>query len=347
MSLSVSIKKNFGSFQLDVSFESEGVVLGFLGASGCGKSMTLRCIAGIEKPDEGRIVLNGRVLFDSKAHINLRPQERKIGYLFQNYGLFPNMTLEQNIRCGLCREKDKGKREQMLREIIERMVLTGLEGHRPSQLSGGQQQRTALARILVNQPEILLLDEPFSALDAYLKMQLETEMKEILHEFGRDVILVSHSRDEIYRLCGDVAIMDHGRLLGKGDVRKMFADPGSRQGAVLTRCKNIESAVKTGEFEVFVPHWGMHFTTCEPVKDHLCAIGIREHDFNPDVSVNRSAIRLVDETEDPFEWIEKFRYEGGDADGEPVWWRLAKDARPQEFPRELGVDPKNIMLLYQ
>ncbi|MCC8127154.1 MAG: ATP-binding cassette domain-containing protein [Clostridiales bacterium] len=347
MSLSVAIRKNFGSFQLDVAFESDGAVLGFLGASGCGKSMTLRCIAGIEKPDEGRIVLNGRVLFDSKARINLRPQERRVGYLFQNYGLFPNMTLEQNIRCGLCREKDKGKREQMLREIIERMVLRGLEGHRPSQLSGGQQQRTALARILVSHPEILLLDEPFSALDAYLKLQLETEMKQILHEFGRDAILVSHSRDEIYRLCGDVAIMDHGHLLGKGDVRRIFADPGSRQGAVLTGCKNIESAEKTGKYEVYVPRWGMHFTTDGPVRDHLCAIGIRAHYFSPEISVNRSEITLVDETEEPFEWIEKFRYVSGDTNCEPIWWRLSKDARSQKFPRELGIEPKNIMLLYE
>ncbi|MCD8368863.1 MAG: ATP-binding cassette domain-containing protein [Clostridiales bacterium] len=347
MSLSVSIRKNFGSFKLDTSFETDGAVLGFLGASGCGKSMTLKCIAGIERPDEGRIVLNGRVLFDSQAHINLRPQERRVGYLFQNYGLFPNMTLEQNIRCGLCREKDADRRERALREIIDQMVLSGLEDHRPSQLSGGQQQRTALARILVNGPEILLLDEPFSALDAYLKLQLETEMKQILREFGGDAILVSHSRDEIYRLCDEVAIMDSGHLLGKGSVKKMFSDPGSRQGAVLTGCKNIEAAEKSGEYEVYVPRWGMRFTTTSPVEDHLCAIGIRAHHFRPDVEVNRGRVIFVDETEEPFEWIEKFRYESANENCEPVWWRLAKEGKPQDFPQVLGVAPENIMLLYQ
>ncbi len=234
MSLLVDIKKDYGDFTLNVKFKSEDGITGFLGASGCGKSQTLKCIAGIETPDEGRIVLNGVTLFDREAGINLPPQKRRVGYLFQNYGLFPNMTLRKNILCGLQWEKDKAVREKIADEMIDKLQLRGLENHRPGELSGGQQQRTALARILVNKPDIILLDEPFSALDAYLRDQLEVEMRQILKQYDRPVILVSHDRDEIYRLCDQVAIMHEGSLQQMGAVTEVFAHPKTKQAAVLT-----------------------------------------------------------------------------------------------------------------
>lgn len=346
MSLFVSVKKNLGRFRLDCSFETEGEILGFLGASGCGKSMTLGCIAGIVTPDEGRIVLNGVTLFDSGRNINLPPQKRRVGMLFQNYGLFPNMTVEQNILCGLVAERDRKRKREAAREMMRKLMLVGLEKNRPHQLSGGQQQRTALARILVSRPEILLLDEPFSALDSYLRLQLQTEMKGILQDLRKDVILVSHSRDEIYRLCDKLAIMDQGRILGTGDIKGMFANPKSRQGAVLTGCKNIVEARKAGEYEVEVPPWGMRFVTGEPVQDHLAAIGIRAHYFAPEIGENQGKVVLVDEMEEPFEWILKFRYENAKPGADSVWWRLPKEKRPDHFPKALGVLPENVMLLY-
>ena len=178
MSLKVHIKKDYGSFKLNVDFETSHAPLAILGSSGSGKSLTLKCIAGIEKPDEGYIELNGRVLFDSEKKINLTPQQRKVGYLFQNYALFPNMNVVQNIMCGLthyqCKKGStlKQKYEEKLRKVVEFLEffqLKGLEKHKPHQLSGGQQQRVALARILASQPEVLLLDEPFSALDEHLR----------------------------------------------------------------------------------------------------------------------------------------------------------------------------------
>ena len=208
MSLLVDIKKDFGRFRLDAAFETDsGSVMGLLGASGCGKSVTLKCVAGIEKPDEGRIVLDGRVLFDSVKRIDLTPQQRRVGYLFQNYALFPNMTLAQNIAVGV---RDRAKRKETVARLVKAFYLEGSEGKYPRQLSGGQQQRTALARILASEPEALLLDEPFSALDSYLKWQVELELAELLDTFPGPVLFVTHDRDEVHRLA------DRGPGLGRG-----------------------------------------------------------------------------------------------------------------------------------
>lgn len=192
MALEVHIVKKLHGFTLRVNFCTEGSNMGVLGASGSGKSMTLRCIAGIETPDEGRIVINGRTLFDSEKHINLKPQERRVGYLFQNYALFPTMTVEKNISCGF--RGDKSERKKRVRDYLERYQLVGLEKRYPSQLSGGQQQRVALARMMIGEPEVILLDEPFSALDSYLKDVLQRDMVNFLQEYKGDMIL-SHTAE--------------------------------------------------------------------------------------------------------------------------------------------------------
>ena len=171
MNLDVRIKKVLRDFVLDVNFSTRDEIFALLGASGCGKSMTLKCIAGIETPDSGRIVLNGRVLFDSDAKINLPPQLRRTGYLFQNYALFPNMTVAENILFAAV--GTEAERLKKLQENLARFELTGLEKSYPHELSGGQQQRVAFARILTSHAEILLLDEPFSALDGFLKWRLK------------------------------------------------------------------------------------------------------------------------------------------------------------------------------
>jgi molybdate transport system ATP-binding protein len=222
--LTVVIQKKLGAFSLSVSFNAAEGVTGILGASGCGKSMTLRCIAGIEKPDHGRITLDGAVLFDSEQGINLKPQERKVGYLFQNYALFPNMTVEKNILCGLYHEKDRAKRRQMLDDTIHLLKLEGLEKHMPSQLSGGQQQRVALARILVNKPRLLMLDEPFSALDSHLRGQLRIQMKKLLDHYGGQTLIVTHNSDEACDLCGRIALMDAGAILTLKPTKELFRE---------------------------------------------------------------------------------------------------------------------------
>ena len=190
MSLQAAIKKRFSGFSLDVSLNTDGGVMGILGASGSGKSMTLKCIAGIETPDEGRIVLNGRVLFDSEKHINLPPQKRKVGYLFQNYALFPNMTVETNIAAGLSGSKEE--KQEAVARMIRLFKLEGLEKRYPSQLSGGQQQRVALARTLTQSPSIILADEPVAALDPVTAKQVMQDFVRINQELGISILLNIH-----------------------------------------------------------------------------------------------------------------------------------------------------------
>ena len=346
MSLIVDIFKQLGDFTLDVQFEAENEITCLLGASGCGKSYTLKCIAGIEKPDRGHIELDGVVLFDSEKHINLPPQKRKVGYLFQNYALFPNMTVRQNILCGLQREKDRAVKEQKLQNMLKLMQLQGLEKHKPAQLSGGQQQRVALARIMVNEPRMLMLDEPFSALDAHLRDSLKIELRDMLQNFGREVLMVTHSREEAYNMSTRIAVMDHGRLLGLKGTKELFADPGSIPAAILTGCKNIAKARKTGDFEVEVPEWGVRMTTAQPVGDNIQGIGIRAHYFNTATSQNRNRVVYQEEMEEPFEIIIQFRFEKQSPESAPVWWRMSKEKKPQRFPEELGIAPANILLLY-
>ena len=350
MSLIVDIKKKLGEFCLDVSFNTDGGVSGLLGASGSGKSMTLMCIAGIVRPDSGKIILNDRTLFDSERRIDLTPQQRHIGYLFQNYALFPNMTVYRNIMCGLHREKSKLKKERSLQEIIEMMQLSGLESRCPSQLSGGQQQRVALARILVGDPELLILDEPFSALDTHLRGQLQIEIQKLLKRFSKDAgkgtLLVTHSRDEAYHLCSKVAMLDSGKVIVHKDTKQLFADPESRQAAYLTGCKNVIDAKKAGEYVVDVPDWRVRFTASQPVRDELCAIGIRAHYFNPKTVQNRFPVYFTDEIEGPFEYIVQFRYKNQIEASQDIWWLISKEKRLEQFPVEIGVSPANIMLLY-
>lgn len=254
MALSVNIEKKLGNFHLKVNFETKNEVLAILGASGCGKSMTLKCIAGIEKPDKGKIILDGVILFDSEKNINLPPQKRRVGYLFQQYALFPNMTVEQNIACGV---RDKDRKLEMTKEMINIMNLNGMEKKKPHQLSGGQQQRVALARILASEPEVILLDEPFSALDTYLKDQLQGEVQEILRSFGKAVVLVSHDKDEVYRLSDSVAIMKDGQIDRIGSKQEVFENPQTKSGAILTGCKNISKVQVVDEEHVFVEDLGV------------------------------------------------------------------------------------------
>ena len=347
MALEVDIEKRAGSFHLRASFTCGNEFMGILGASGSGKSMTLKCIAGIERPDRGRIVLDGRVLFDSDQKIDLPPQKRRVGYLFQHYALFPGMIVRQNILCGLHAEKNKEQREKRADAMMDLLRIRDIAGLRPGALSGGQAQRTALGRILVNEPDLLMLDEPFSALDIHLRLKLQAELKDLLSGYGKGIIMVTHDRDEAYRMCDRLGVMEQGQIETVKNTKELFADPETRAAAILTGCKNIVPAEKTGEREVFVPEWGIRLKTGVTVRDGLKAIGIRAHDFRPDEPGNRFPVRILQEIEEPFEWISEFRWQTQSAGSEPVWWRYSRDSRKQNPPEALGVAPADVLLLYE
>lgn len=369
--LKVHIKKQLPGFCLDIAFEHDKGCLGILGASGAGKSMTLKCIAGIETPDEGYIILNDRVLFDSEKKINLMPQQRRVGYMFQNYALFPNMTVEENIGAGI---KDKKEKKQEVKLQIERFQLQGFEKHFPSQLSGGQQQRVAMARLMAHKPELLLLDEPFSAMDGYLKEKLQHDMMGFLKEYSNEVLLVSHSRDDIYRFCPRVLAVDAGNVLQEGSLWQIFSEPVNYKVARLTGCNNISPAEKVNEYEVYAKDWDIRLKTEKPVTEEIRYVGIRSHDIKvgeqdavaesrgmelalreenslePDERKDREncfAMELLDVVESPFEYKYHMKAAGSNAT-EAIWWKAYKDleldAAPESFPRSM-VLPKGKLLL--
>lgn len=345
MSLHVDIEKKLKGFHLKASFSTKEGCLGILGASGCGKSMTLKAVAGIIRLDKGYIENNGEVFYDWKKKIVKRPQKRKTGFLFQNYALFPNMTVEENIIAGLgkksCENRIKARR------LMEQFRLAGLENRYPGALSGGQQQRCALARILICNPQLLLLDEPFSALDAYLKEELQLELKEILKSYEGASILVTHDRDEAYRLCSHLMVMEKGQVIETGPTKELFQRPKTFQAARLTGCKNLSKAVRIGENRVQAVDWDVELSVLGPVREENCYIGIRAHDFKPWTEsmgeVNRMPLLNPRISESPFEENIIFNCN----QGSDLWWKIGRDTWhfSQELPRYVCAPPEKLMVL--
>lgn len=283
--LYVNIKKKVGTFELDLEFSVEDETLALLGPSGCGKSMTLKCIAGIERPDEGSIVLNDRILFDSKKKINVLPQNRKVGLLFQNYALFPNMTLKDNI--GIAIPNTSPNKESIIKKKIEDFSLKGLENNYPHQMSGGQQQRVALARMLVNEPEILMFDEPFSALDEHLRWQMEQALLLVLKDHQGSSLYVSHNKNEVYRLSDKIAIVNCGKVESISDKKSLFNKPSNLNTAMITGCKNISKVKKIDENTIHAIDWDLILECSEDFKMDTKYIGIHANNINLSISPNK------------------------------------------------------------
>lgn len=276
MSLYVDIEKDLGSFKLKVKFEQENGIVGLLGESGCGKSMTLKCIAGIVKPDKGKIISNGKVFFDSEKKINLTPQKRNIGFMFQNYALFPHMSVKENIQLGI-EKLSKEEKDEITRKYLKKFRLEGFEDRYPWQLSGGQQQRIALARALCLNPDILILDEPFSALDYHLRSNMENELCEILKDFAGNVLFVTHDISEAYRISDDIIVFDNGLSLPKRTKNELFIHPSCMTEAVITGCKNISACDIIDINTVFAKDWGLNCKIEKGVGKNSKHVGIRAH----------------------------------------------------------------------
>lgn len=345
MSLEVVIKKKAGSFSLDIAFSAGKEVFALLGASGCGKSMTLKCIAGIETPDEGRIVLNERVLFDSEKKINLPPQERGVGYMFQDYALFQNMTVEENIMAGM-HEKRKQVRQNLVTEYMSTFHLNGLQGQYPRQLSGGQKQRLAMARMMASKPQVILLDEPFAALDSYLKRQMLSEMKQELADRSCPVLLVTHDRDEAFALGHTICAMKQGSVDCIQRKREFFANPKTVNAAILSGCKNITPAHRMDGQHILAEDWNI-VLKMESENMPFFHIGIRAHDLIPcDKSEDAFHCVAYRIEEALFEWNIYVTMEGARKE---FLWKIAKEHADSsdvpQVPAYFTVDKAHILFL--
>lgn len=226
MGLSVDIKKRFKEFSLDVRWQMGRETAVLFGHSGAGKSLTLKIISGLMTADEGTIQSSGRPLFDFRAGINMPSQKRRMGYVFQDLALFPHMSVKANIAFGM-RKEDKPFSKERLSAIIKAFHLAGLDDKYPSQISGGQKQRVALARALVGRPEMLLLDEPFSALDHELRMEMRSLLLEVRRRFDIPVVLVTHDAEEACAVADKLIIYSHGQVIGTGKPQELIEKKGA------------------------------------------------------------------------------------------------------------------------
>jgi molybdate transport system permease protein len=301
--LEVDIARRYAGFDLSVRFSNRARTLGLLGASGSGKSLTLAAIAGLETPDAGMIVLNGRVLYDSKAGVDLPPAARRIGFVFQDHALFPHLTVRENIAFGL-HGLPAAERAGRVAEYAQLARIEVLLDRYPSQLSGGQRQRVALARALAMRPDALLLDEPFSGLDPHLRRQMEEDLRAVLAGYSGAIVLVTHDRSEAFRMCDELVVLSDGAVAAAGLRRDLFARPETLAAARVTGCKNLAPIRPAGPNEIDVPGWGC--TLRAPVIPPGTAwVGIRAHHLRlltaPGAADNTFPCSVLDVVESPFE----------------------------------------------
>jgi len=300
----VDIQKHLPTFTLHPVFSTQPETLGILGGSGSGKSMTLRCIAGIETPSQGRIILNGQTLFDSAQQINVPIHRRKVSLVFQNYALFPHLTVAQNIEFGL-QALPKTQRSLRVDQHLSLLQLQGLNDRYPHQLSGGQQQRVALARALATEPDVLLLDEPFSALDTHLRSQLEQQLVKTLATYRGITLFVTHNLEEVYRVCHRLMVMSRGQTIALDEKHRIFEQPRTLRVAQLTGCKNFSRASLVevnpklrasnggnsdrgnsdgGNSDqpntIAALDWDLTLQVNHPIPPNLTQVGIRAHQVN-------------------------------------------------------------------
>ncbi len=217
--LSIDLKKTWNDFELDVSFDiPRGKITALFGPSGAGKSSVLRLISGLEIAEQGFISNGNETWFDREKGIHLNPQQRSVGFVFQDYALFPHMTVQKNVAYGI---KEKWRRKE-IKDLIAIAGLSGYERYYPAQLSGGQKQRVSLIRAIARKPDILLLDEPFSALDWQTRIQLQEDVKDIIKQFNVTTLYVTHEVTEVYKLANNVIVLESGKEVKRGTPEDVF-----------------------------------------------------------------------------------------------------------------------------
>ncbi|PWU00836.1 MAG: molybdate ABC transporter permease subunit [Terriglobia bacterium] len=351
--LNVDVRRRVPGFRLDAAFAAHRGATGLLGASGSGKSMTLRAIAGLDQPDEGRVVLNGRVLFDSRNRVSLGPADRRIGIVFQDYALFPHMTAQQNIGFGLA-SRPAAERERLVADWAGVLRIENLLERYPRELSGGQRQRVALARALVLDPEALLLDEPFSALDPHLRRQVEEQLNVILQQYRGVTLFVTHDRDEAYRFCEELVVLADGNVAAAGAKRDVFGRPRSLAVARLTGCKNFSAIGRGDGGQIRALDWDCSLRLATPLPENIAYVGIRAHHVRLTAAGeggNAFPCWLVRPVESPFETTVYLRLHAPPREKDAphleaelshaAWAELA--AQPE--PWRAWLDPERLLLL--
>jgi molybdate transport system permease protein len=351
--LEIDIKRALDNFKLQVAFGSGKGSIGLLGASGSGKSMTLRMIAGVSTPDSGRIVLNSRVLFDSTSKCNLPAASRRIGVVFQDYALFPHLTVAENVGFGLSALPAAERRRRVAKQL-ESMHISELSNRFPKEISGGQRQRVAIARCMAIEPDALLLDEPFAALDPHLRRQTEEQLRETLSDFNGAVVFVTHDMEEAFRFCTDLLVLDSGQVIARGPKHDLFERPASVAAARLTGCKNIVPARRVACDRIAVDAWNCQLESAPEVPEGLTHVGFRSHQvvFQPaEECANTFPCWLVSSSEAPHEMTLYLRLHAIPQPGEPPHlqadvtkdvWRVLQ-AQPQ--PWRVMLDPARLLLL--
>jgi molybdate ABC transporter permease protein len=351
--LDVHVEKHLDNFDLQVMLRTGSGAAGLLGASGAGKTMTLRMIAGIVRPDRGRILLNNRALYESETGKNLSAAQRRIGVVFQDYALFPNMTVAENIGFGLSTLPET-ERQGRIQKQLDLMHIAELAGRYPREISGGQRQRVAIGRCMAIEPDALLFDEPFAALDPHLRRQMEEQLRETLDGYKGAVIFVTHDMEEAFRFCTDLLVLDNGRVIASGPKHQLFERPQTVAAARLTGCKNIATARSASANRITVDGWNCQLQTAEPVSGALTHVGIRSHQivFQPSPNeANTFPCWLTGTSEAPHEMTLYLRLHAAPQPGEPahlqadlpkdVWRTLS--AQPQ--PWGVKLDPARLLLL--
>lgn len=345
MGLYVDITKQLGRFSLRVKFFTEENSEGFLGVPDCGKKILFDCIAGVTQPDDGQIILDGRVLFDAEKGIAVSPQKRHIGYLLSGGALFPNMTVRQNILCGMRLQSNRAARLKQLETMYDIFPLRDIEKLYPAQLSSAQKQETALARILVTKPRFLLLDEPFSMLDTSQRDAVQFRWQTIAEHLKLPTLWSACRLADIYGVCRQLYILDKGHIKRTGAPQNIFEEPDNIAAARLTDCQNIAAARRIGNYELEVPSWGVRLTAARPIPNTLHAVGIRADRFQTNQFENFLPVVCTTVIEEPLTQRILFRFPNQAAEAPALWWRVPKQQRPRQFPKALGVARQDVLLL--
>ena len=328
-----------------------GQIFVIIGLSGSGKSTLVRCFNLLNRATSGRILFDGKDISTLSKRELLDFRRSKISMVFQSFGLMSHRDVLSNVGYGLeVKGIPREAREKKAMEVLSMVGLSDWAHQSCGNLSGGMRQRVGIARALANDPEVLLMDEPFSALDGYLKDILQRDMQNFLKDYKGDMIMVTHSRDEAYKFCSQLTLLHNGKEILTGETRQIFEKPQYLEAAKLTGCKNFSAVQKMGPHQVYALDWELMFHIQEEVSDEITHVGIRGHWMRPanESGENVMAVQVEEYIENTFEHQYLIRNKEADG-GTPLWWMCQKkdfqEKTEDRVPAYLYFPPEHLMLL--